>query len=99
MTPSPAPGLLNDWITFPGHVWLGAFLLAFLALMVYVARIVREDRLDAMDDEHPAPVNYRCWHGLHFYRSSIVDGARVWDCSECGDRVVSGHGWVGDEAS
>jgi hypothetical protein len=41
-------------------------------------------------------INARCCAKGHNYRPSIVDGERVWTCSECGDYVVCELGWIGD---
>jgi len=88
---NPAPGLLNDWITIPGFLWLilGCIVATYLA--IFTIQLVRVwDENDAaneaaqQDDQLAQDVlDYHCAGHGHDYLA--CDGH--WFCAHCSDVV------------
>jgi hypothetical protein len=87
---NPAPGLLNDWITIPGFLWLvlGCIALVYLAILtVNLVRVWEEDDAANEDAQTSHVVNWCDRNGHAFCHPEIHDGVRVWRCENCGDVV------------
>jgi hypothetical protein len=86
---NPAPGLLTDWITIPGFLWLILGCIAVAILVILTCNIVRvweEDDAANEDAQDEAAIPYRCAvHGCSWH---LAEGDRVYVCGVCGARVI-----------
>ncbi len=93
MSPA-APGLVSDWVT-PGFAFIIAFLFVFGLILLTVARMVKADRLRAMElaamDERVQTERHCAAHGHRYVK---VPTPTRWRCGQCGDVVESKAGWV-----
>jgi len=88
---NPAPGLLSDWITIPGFLWvvLGCIAATYLAIfIVQLVRVWEEDdaaNQDAQDDQLAQDVaRYHCAaHGCQLRTFYSDEGGTTWVCVNC----------------
>ena len=95
---NPAPTLVNDWLTLPFVAFAVAAFVA-VSIGVWLGRVIREDRLRAMDlaemDEQ-VQTERHCAQFSHNMRKVPVP--TVWRCTVCGEEWESMPGWVGESA-
>ena len=86
MTPSPAPGLLSDWISLGAYWWLvtGAIVVTVLAIVIVnLVRVWEEDDA-ANEDAQQQAIPYRCaGHGCQLRTFYSDEGGTTWVCATC----------------
>jgi len=99
---NPDPKMLDTYFTAP-FFWavVGAFVA--VSIGVWLGKIIRGERYRAMELDDISPdelVNYRCAVNGHEYGHPVWKGSdRTYECKVCGNRVVSGPGWVDGESA
>ena len=90
----PAPTLVTDWVT-PGFTFFIAFLFVFVMLLLTAARMVKADRLRAMDlakmDEQVRVERHCVQHGHNLRK---IQTPTRWRCTHCHEVTESQPGWV-----